>query len=282
MPEEAKIIKEANDRLMQKRKDLQGSQTGNLTPLTLKSTLRTIEEKRAINPTCDKCGNPLYRVYSKKQDDFVLLCYGDTCKEERQEKKRQELLEMKRKHPEKFMTKYNVPKKYLCCSLDTFKGNSKVVTICKDYAAKPEGSLVFSGVCGCGKTHLAASILREMVKANAVEKAIFVTAPELLLKIRQSISASSDSSISEVSIIDKFSSVDLLILDDLGAEKTSPWAISTLYLIIDRRNREERLTIYTTNLTLEQIEKQLNARIASRLSDCKVIKINMPDFRKKR
>jgi DNA replication protein DnaC len=73
-----------------------------------------------------------------------------------------------------------------------------------------------------------------------------------------------------------------LCLDDLGAEKTTEYAITTLYLIIDRRIRNEMQTIITTNLSLDEIEATLGARIASRLAEMKIIKINMPDYRKKR
>ena len=109
---------------------------------------------------------------------------------------------------------------------------------------------------------------------------MFVTVPELLFEIRQTFK--DDSFESEKSIVDKYSGVSLLVLDDLGAEKTTEWAESTLYLIIDRRNRDEKWTIVTSNLTLPEIEQTLGARIASRLSDMKVVNIKLPDYRKKR
>jgi DNA replication protein DnaC len=75
---------------------------------------------------------------------------------------------------------------------------------------------------------------------------------------------------------------DLLVLDDLGAEKTTEFAITTLYIIIDRRIRDAKRTIITTNLSLKEIEDKLDARIASRLSGMQNVKISMPDYRKKR
>lgn len=108
---------------------------------------------------------------------------------------------------------------------------------------------------------------------------LFVTVPELLLEIRKSFGKEDQD---ESKIVDKYSNVSLLILDDLGAEKCSEWAEATLYIIIDRRNRDEMMTIVTSNLSLPEIEQHLGARIASRLSDMKVINIKMPDYRKKR
>ena len=86
----------------------------------------------------------------------------------------------------------------------------------------------------------------------------------------------------ESDVLDKYSSCELLILDDLGSEKTSDFTIQSLYLIIDRRYRNLKPTIITTNLTLPEIGEKIDARIASRLSEMKVIEINMPDYRKKR
>jgi len=76
--------------------------------------------------------------------------------------------------------------------------------------------------------------------------------------------------------------MDFLIIDDLGAEKSTEFSITTLYIILDRRIRELKTTIITTNLSMSQIEEHLGARIASRLSEMKNIKINMPDHRKRR
>jgi len=86
----------------------------------------------------------------------------------------------------------------------------------------------------------------------------------------------------EEEIVNFYSDMDFLIIDDLGAEKSTEFSITTLYIILDRRIRELKTTIITTNLSMSQIEEHLGARIASRLSEMKNIKINMPDHRKRR
>ncbi|MFH0771312.1 MAG: ATP-binding protein [Candidatus Omnitrophota bacterium] len=164
--------------------------------------------------------------------------------------------------------------KYQDYSFDNFKGNEKLVRDLRDIKVE---SIILSGKTGCGKTHLAISMLRE---ANLRWAAYFITIPELLLKIRGSFDSQSNET--EEEIIAKFSDYELLVLDDLGAEKTTEYSITTLYLILDRRNRENRRTIITTNLSLQDIEETLGARIASRLADMKFIKINMQDYRKNR
>lgn len=163
------------------------------------------------------------------------------------------------------------------CSFENYTGNDRLVETLRN---EKENSIVLSGKTGCGKTHLAVSILREAGIYDFLHGAFFITAPEMLLKIRTAFSPTATES--EEEIIKKFAGFELLVLDDLGAEKTTEYSITTLYLILDRRNRENRRTIVTTNLSLQDVEETLGARIASRLSDMKFIKINMPDHRKNR
>ena len=202
-----------------------------------------------------------------------------------------------------------IPKKFLDRSLDNFKGSEPVKKLCLEYAngfikkttclrGRPlmddglvgyPGSVLFTGKPGCGKTHLAIAIVRELKKRMPVQ-VLFTTAPELLLEIRATFRPSAgkydDHGICEADtendILDKYSQCELLILDDLGAEKVSDFTIQSLYLVIDRRNRDLRPTIVTTNLSLEEIETEIDARMASRLADMKIVKLTMPDYRKLR
>lgn len=212
---------------------------------------------------------------------------------QRREESRQEALRQQKENPQDILKYCGVPSKHLASSFATFHGGEIAKQACLE-AAKTIQSVLLSGSTGCGKTHLAVSILRHKITdsgqvfhsmidypARNKVKAVFITVPELLLQIRASYNRQ-NSGMTEEEIVDEYGSVSLLILDDLGSEKPSEWAESTLYLIIDRRNRENRWTIVTTNLTLEEIEARMGARIASRLSDMKVIRLKLPDYRKKR
>ncbi len=228
--------------------------------------------------------------------------------EERNERAQREETEKDRKihleTPEKVM-KLFIPKKFLDRSLDNFTGAEEIKSICMEYIMgfecevskylygkriRQPGSILFTGKTGCGKTHLAVSIVRELIKKAWEQDIRFTTAPELLLEIRATFKPNArkfnDSgqceADTEQEVLDKYSKCGLLILDDLGSEKVSDFTIQSLYLVIDRRNRDLRPTIITTNLSLEEIETQIDARMASRLADMKVIKLNMPDYRKKR
>ena len=78
----------------------------------------------------------------------------------------------------------------------------------------------------------------------------------------------SDSASEEMqNIVDHYVCCDLLLIDDLGAQKNSEWSREVLYLLIDRRYRDVRPTIVTSNLTLDQISELIDDRIASRLAE---------------
>jgi len=190
------------------------------------------------------------------------------------------------------LRKAGVPAKYIGHSFESFLENPRAVDECLKYK---DGGLVLYGATGCGKTHLAISVMRERLK-NSIkrimdrewksghsytpERSKFITIPDLLLEIRASFKDGSDKT--EEEIINNYSTVPFLVMDDLGSEKTTEFSITTLYIIIDRRDRELLPTVVTTNLSSQEIEEKLDARISSRLAGWKNIKINMPDYRKKR
>lgn len=195
-------------------------------------------------------------------------------------------------NPTEILRSFNVPPKYRPCSLETFKGNDKLINECRKNIGE---SLVLFGNTGCGKTHLAVALMREKLQKNikdiiaveweaetsrSIKNQLFISVPDLLLEIRNSFNDKAGRT--EEEIIDHYSKIPFLVLDDLGSEKTSEFSITSLYVIIDRRDRNLKSTIYTTNLSPKEIEDKLGARIASRLSGMKNIKINMPDYRKKR
>lgn len=178
------------------------------------------------------------------------------------------------------MTDFRIPSRYLECSFDNFQGNDPLVRRVMASMDRDE-SLVLIGNTGCGKTHLAIAAMRRGVDTGRIgPRSAFITVPELLMKIRATFR--DEARETEEEIIDRYSRYPFLVLDDLGAEKTTEFSIATLELIINRRVMEDILTIITTNLTLDEIEQKLSARIASRLSEMNCVKIAMPDYRKRR
>ena len=172
-----------------------------------------------------------------------------------------------------------IPAKYRQCSFSNFKGGSGLVKWLTDYAEKwPPHSLILSGPCGAGKTHLAISILQEQIQHGHWLDIWFVSSPEMLREIKMTYDP--DYPLSEADVIDKYTEIEFLVIDDLGAEAATDWAISTFYLILDRRHRNDTPTLITTNLTTQEIEEKLGARIASRLSEYRTIQLKGIDHRK--
>lgn len=117
--------------------------------------------------------------------------------------------------------------------------------------------LVFLGSHGTGKTHLAAAIANYRIDHHRA--AIFLVVPDLLDRLRATFSPSSDTTYDE--LFEGARSAPLLILDDLGAHSSTPWAQEKLYQILNERYNRRLPTVITTNLTLDGMEGRLRARI---------------------
>lgn len=104
------------------------------------------------------------------------------------------------------------------------------------------------------------------------KECVFISTPELFQQIKQTYEKSSEKT--EQEIINYYSNVHLLILDDFGTMKTTDWLIQTLYLIINRRYENMMKTIFTSNKSLSQLAIDLgDDRITSRIeSMCILIK----------
>ncbi len=147
--------------------------------------------------------------------------------------------------------------------------------LCQRFAAGPQGWLLLQGGYGCGKTHLAAAIANHCVDAGMAT--LFMTTPDLLDHLRSTFGPSSEVEYDE--LFARVSNIPLLVLDDLGSESPTPWALEKLYQIINHRYSYRLPTVITTNTDLEQIEP----RIRSRLVDQELtrsIKIHAPDYRR--
>jgi DNA replication protein DnaC len=142
-----------------------------------------------------------------------------------------------------------------------------------DFAKSPEGWLVFQGVNGCGKTHLAAAIANYRLKEGQPVK--FVVVPDLLDHLRSTFSP--ESPVTYDQLFEEVKNAPLLILDDLGKQSTTPWAEEKLYQIINHRYNCRLPTVVTTNCTTDD----LDSPISSRFVDPKIsvfFNITAPDY----
>lgn len=139
-------------------------------------------------------------------------------------------------------------------------------------------SLYIYGVTGNGKTYTTVALLRELLIEG--KKAEITTMTDLLYRIRKSYNKQSDET--ESFIIDHYSTLPHLFIDDIGTEKITDWAAATIYQIFDKRYREELHTVFTSNLSLKELSDHLDSRLTSRIAEwCKVIHMTGKDRRLK-
>jgi DNA replication protein DnaC len=144
-----------------------------------------------------------------------------------------------------------------------------VVSVVRRYVRDLEANLDagrglwFEGDVGTGKTTLAMLVSKSALAAGRTV-AIY-SLPRLLAELRKTFDESSD--LKFLQLLDSLASVDLLHIDDVGAEKTSEWVLEQLYSIINARYEDERAVVITTNLTHEELREQIGERTVSRLAE---------------
>jgi len=142
------------------------------------------------------------------------------------------------------------------------------------YAQETEGWLLLTGTYGCGKTHLAAAIAN--ARLDIGQPVLLMVVPDLLDHLRTTFNPESEVSYDE--LFEQLRAAPLLILDDLGAQSSTPWAQEKLFQLLNHRYNAQLPTVITTNQRLEDLEPRLRSRLLdSRLVDH--FHISAPDFR---
>lgn len=121
--------------------------------------------------------------------------------------------------------------------------------------------LYLCGPVGTGKTYTAAGIIRSHIEAG--ERTRWLTVPTWLHKQRESFD--NDTSVESV---DSLIKSELLVLDDIGVERATPWALEMLYLLINEAYNACTPLVVTSNLTYAALADKTGARIVSRLAEC--------------
>lgn len=154
-----------------------------------------------------------------------------------------------------------------------------------------KGSWFFHGLYGRGKTGLVVSYAREWLRdlcdtetpeyLRSCRLLIFASVPDLLSELRDTYRSNA----SERDVIRRYTGALLLLLDDLGAEhvKDAGWLEDRLYQIIGTRHAEERPTLFTSNLNLEQLAGKIGERVTWRIVEMcgadHIVKVDGPNLR---
>ena len=209
---------------------------------------------------CEFCGKELepigldylYVNISPESIEYQ-RCTCDKSKEYWKEKDKQDAEEQKRKRFRNMINviyKQNyVGRKYQELNFENFSidlNNKNAVKMANDYINKNKdkilsNGLIIMGESGVGKTHLAAAIANKLIQNDKI--VLMGRLTTLLDMIKETFR---DNTKSENELIELYSNVDMIIIDDLGTEKISSWALEKLYTIIQNRFENGLPIIITT------------------------------------
>ncbi len=145
-----------------------------------------------------------------------------------------------------------------------------------EFAQTGKGLYFYSEKRGSGKTRLAVSLGNVLL--NKIRRQVkFITSIDLLKEIKNTYNEESE--YTESQILETITNVDVLIIDDIGVEKKSPWVNEILFGIFDNRMKYRKITIFTSNCEIENLEhdERLKSRI---LKMCIPVKMPEEDVRK--
>ena len=221
----------------------------------------SLQEIANINKICSECKcleDCPYDIkgvkkIAKVENDIIKFMYIDCPYKEKNDKAKEYL---------KNVTVYKMNKEIREASFkNVYKDDSSRLEVIKylkkfydDYKSleKPKGLYLY-GNFGCGKTYLVSALFNELAKKNV--RSTIVYFPEFLRSLKASFGSYNDDYEEK---FDEVKYADLLLLDDIGAEKMSEWARDEVLGVILQYRMEEKLpTFFTSNRSISELEEHL-------------------------
>jgi len=169
-----------------------------------------------------------------------------------------------------------VAKRYYLADLKNFP------EIYRQKVVENKTGLFIYGKAGIGKTHLMSAIVKYKILEEKIKNISMISVPELILEIRNC---------DESEILDKYSKIDILFLDDLDIKiseflkelkikQSEDWTYQIFDMLIDQRYSRMKTTYISSNLSLDEIAEHLDDRISSRIAGmCEIINMKGEDRR---
>lgn len=241
---ELRRLKAENQGLQQERRDI----------LTANGYPADALESRPYCPKCDDSGWVGVEMCS---------CLKELCAQE-QIKDLSSLLNLGEQSFDHFDLSLYSPQPWEPQGISPRENMKLVYDICRNYADKFGKyyfkNLLLSGTPGLGKTFLSACIARTVSERGY--SVVYDTVGNILSRFEEQKFRSDESARDDTR---RYLACDLLIVDDLGSELTTPFAQSALYTLVNTRLAADLATVISTNLTKEQLRQRYSPQLASRL-----------------
>ena len=213
-----------------------------------------LEEK----PACPLCADTGWR------DGRMCRCLKAYCARE-QQKELSRMLDLGSQSFETFSLEWYDQAEDPALGVSPRENMDWILRTCKRYAAgfgPGSGNLLLTGAPGLGKTFLSAAIAREV--SGEGFSVVYDTAAHIFDRFEARKFGREAGEAVEADV-DRVLDCDLLILDDLGTEMTTPFVQSALYTIVNTRVTDRRASILSTNLDLKELARRYSPQIVSRL-----------------
>jgi len=230
------------------------------------------------DPTAERKPCPHGSMCRVNDEGELMLWECAECRDEKEAKEQRVIAKQERSKnyatTMRDVDGYKTPKRFAEKTLDNYQATSKeqrrVLDFCQKYLVNFESvssagvSIVFCGKPGTGKTHLSYAIANSLRKKMCT--AVVKTAADMTAKVKSAYK-SSDMHNSPESVVATFSSLDLLIIDEVGVQIDSEAERRILFDIMNKRYENMKPTVMISNLAVEELTAFVGERVMDRMNE---------------